>query len=63
MGIDSIDTQGTERLMKIINSHKKNIKRFKEGFHATVERNIENKEITHEEAVKLIIELERIHID
>lgn len=63
MGANSIDPQGVERLMNIINSHKKNIKRFKEGFHTSVERNIEIGEITHEEATKLIIELERIHID
>lgn len=63
MGADSIDPQGIERLMKILNSHKRDIKRFKEGFHATVERNIESGEITHEEAVKLIFELETIRTD
>ena len=60
MGADSIDIQGAERLNKIILSHKRDIKRFKEGFRTKVERNIETGEITHEEAVKLLFELETI---
>jgi len=63
MGADSIDPQGAERLMKIVTDHRKNIKRFKEGFRKTVERNIETGEITHEEAVKLLFELETIRIN
>ncbi len=62
MGADSIDPQGAERLNTIIQSHKRDIKRFKEDFRATVERNIETEEITHEEAVKLLFELETIRI-
>jgi hypothetical protein len=63
MGVDSIDAQGAERLNKIIQSHKRDIKRFKEGFRTTVERHIESGEITFDESVKLIIELEKIRTD
>jgi hypothetical protein len=56
---EGIDPTGFEKLLNIINSHKRNIQRFNRGFYITIERNLKNEVITYEEAEKLIIELER----
>ena len=63
MGAESIDPEGAVKLFGYIKDFKRDIRRFKEGFHLTVERNIENKVITNQEAINLIIELERIKVE
>ena len=60
MGTSSIDPEGYEKLSDNIIFFKRNIKRFKEGFLLTIERNIENSVITKEDASKLLLELETI---
>ena len=58
MGAESIDPEGAEKLFGYIKDKRRDLKRFKEGFYLTIQRNIKNKVITEEEASNLIAELE-----
>lgn len=59
MGDEGIGLEGKEKLSEIISDKVRDIKRFKEGFHSSIKRNIENRTITSEEGVDLIIELQK----
>lgn len=58
MGSEGISLKSKEKLSEIINDKVKDIKRFKEGFHNTIKRNVELKTITSQEGTELLIILE-----
>ncbi len=54
MGAESIDPKGFEKLLGILKDKEKDMRRFKEGFLFSLERNVKLEIITEEESITLI---------